>query len=49
VAQLPAFADQLAATGLEPYPGDAEQFRTLIKRDVESYGPLIRKLNLRAD
>jgi tripartite-type tricarboxylate transporter receptor subunit TctC len=49
VAQLPAFAEQLAATGLEPYPGNAEQFRTLIRRDFDSFGPLIRRLNLRAD
>jgi tripartite-type tricarboxylate transporter receptor subunit TctC len=49
VTSIPAFVEQLASTGLEPYPGNAEQFRTLIKKDLETFGPLIRKLNLKSD
>ena len=49
VTQLPAFAEQLASTGLEPYPGTAEQFRALIRRDIETFTPVIRRLNLRLD
>jgi tripartite-type tricarboxylate transporter receptor subunit TctC len=49
VTRLPAFAEQLASTGLEPYPGTPEQFRALIKRDIDSFGPVIRRLNLRSD
>jgi len=49
VTQLPAFAEQLASTGLEPYPGTAEQFRALIRRDIDTFTPLIRRLNLRLD
>ena len=49
VTQIPAFAEQLAATGLEPYPGTADQLRALVKKDIESLGPLIRRLNLKSD
>ncbi|HKQ28624.1 MAG TPA: tripartite tricarboxylate transporter substrate binding protein [Burkholderiales bacterium] len=49
VTQLPAFGEQLASTGLEPYPGTPEQFSALIRRDIDSFGPVIRRLNLRSD
>jgi tripartite-type tricarboxylate transporter receptor subunit TctC len=49
VTRIPAFAEQLASSGLEPYSGNAEQFRALMKKDMETLGPLIRKLNLKSN
>jgi tripartite-type tricarboxylate transporter receptor subunit TctC len=49
VAQLPGFAEQLAATGLEPYPGGPEDFRAQIRKDIDNFTPVIRRLNLRLD
>jgi tripartite-type tricarboxylate transporter receptor subunit TctC len=49
VTQLGLFGEQLAATGLEPFPAMAEEFRRVIRSDVEKYGPLLKSLNLRSD
>ena len=43
------FAEKLAGAGAQPLPGTAEEFATLIRRDTEKNGKLIRSLNIKPE
>lgn len=43
------FAEKLAAAGAQPYPGTADEFVTVIRRDMDKNGKLIRSLNIKAE
>lgn len=49
VVQMPAFVEQLSATGLEPSSLGAAEFGEVIRQDAAKYGALIKTLNLQAN
>jgi tripartite-type tricarboxylate transporter receptor subunit TctC len=49
IAHESHFAEKLASAGAQPYPGTTEEFVTLIRRDTEKNGKLIRSLNIKQD
>jgi tripartite-type tricarboxylate transporter receptor subunit TctC len=44
-----AMVDRLAADGVVPAGGTPEQFATIIRRDIEMWGNVIRKAGIKAD
>jgi tripartite-type tricarboxylate transporter receptor subunit TctC len=49
VAREPEMRQRLLPVALTPNPGTPEELETLLRKDHERYGKLVRQLNLRTD